>query len=262
MFAHYDLHETGVFCKVGDMTGPRRKKNTAQPGTVVAYIRVSKDDRKAAQKDAREDDPLSLEAQRASITAEAQRRGWTIVDWFEDCGISGGKKIDSRPELAAAIEAVKRGDAAVLMTAKSDRLARGLWTLLDVLDRVETAGGAIVAVDGTIDTSTPGGTLYTQIMGGVAEHERAMIAQRTREALAVLKSQGVRLGRPCVTPAAVKARVVAEREAGSTLQEIADGLNGDGTPTARGGLVWHPSTVRAVLQSHAADALALAARSA
>jgi len=244
------------------MTGPRRKKNTAQPGTVVAYIRVSKDDRKAAQKDAREDDPLSLEAQRASITAEAQRRGWTVVDWFEDCGISGGKKIDSRPQLAAAIEAVERGDAAVLMTAKSDRLARGLRTLLEVLDRIKTAGGAIVAVDATIDTSTPGGRFFTQMMGGVAELEREMTAERTREALAVLKSQGVRLGRPCVTPDWLKARVVAEREDGSTLQEIADGLNGDGTPTARGGVVWRPSTVRAVLMSHAADALALAARSA
>jgi hypothetical protein len=88
-----------------------------------------------------------------------------------------------------------------------------------------------------------------------------MTAERTREALAVLKSQGVRLGRPSQIPAWLKERVVFERAAGSTLQDIADGLNDDGTPTARGGLVWHPSTVRAVLQSHAADALALAARS-
>lgn len=256
-FSQDELHETGDICKLGDMTGPRRRKNTATPGTVVAYLRVSKDDRQ----DDQDTSPVSLDAQRATITAEAARRGWTVVDWFEDPGISGGKGIEQRPGLAAAVEAVERGEAAGLVAAKLDRLSRSVLDTATLMERASRNDWQIITCDLAIDTSTPAGEATANMMAVFAQLERRLISQRTREALAVKKAQGVRLGRPCVTPAGVKARVVSEREAGSTLQDIADGLNGDGTPTARGGLVWRPSTVRAVLMSHAADALALAARS-
>ncbi len=224
-----------------------RRRRTAEPGTVVAYTRVSTDEQAASG--------AGLEAQRAAIEAEVARRGWRVVEWHSDEGLSGGKGVESRPGLAASLAAVEQGAAAVLMVAKSDRVARGLRTLLDVIDRVERAGGAVVATDSTIDTSTAAGRFTTQIMGGVAELERAMASDRTKAALAAKRAQGVRLGRPSSLPTEVVARIVAERDGGMSLPAIARGLVADGVATAQGGARWYPSTVSAVLSGQDADRL-------
>jgi DNA invertase Pin-like site-specific DNA recombinase len=111
------------------MTAARRRARTASAGTVVGYLRVSTDEQVASG--------AGLEAQRAAIAAEADRRGWSVVAWRRDEGISGGKGVEHRPGLAEAIEAIENSHAAVLMVAKADRVARGLRTFLHVVDRVE-----------------------------------------------------------------------------------------------------------------------------
>ena len=68
----------------------------ATAGTVVAYVRGSTDEQDASG--------AGLEAQRAAIEAEAGRRGWTIVGWHADEGVSSSKSVEQRPGLAAAIE--------------------------------------------------------------------------------------------------------------------------------------------------------------
>lgn len=216
----------------------------ASPGTVVAYVRVSTDEQAASG--------VGLEAQRAAIETEAARRGWTIVGWHADEGISGSKSIEQRPGLAAAIEAVEDGKAAVVMVSKTDRVARGLRTLLHVVDRVENVGGVIVAVDGTIDTSSAAGRFQTQIMGSVAELERALMSDRTKAALAVRKAKGVRLGRPSTLPREVVARIVEARAGGATLRAIAAELTAKGVPSARGGK-WEAATIKRVLEGQDAD---------
>ena len=82
-----------------------------------------------------------------------------------------------------------------------------------------------------------------------ARFERDRISERTREALAVKRAQGVRLGRPSTLSLEVVTRIVVEREAGSSLRAIADRLTVDGMPTAQGGQAWYASTVRKVLAS-------------
>jgi len=234
----------------GNLEGMRKQNGRfvnafATAGPAIAYVRVSTDEQAASG--------AGLEAQRASIEAEAQRRGWTIVGWHADEGISGSKGVEQRPGLAAAIEAIEDGKAAVLMVAKTDRVARGLRTLLDVIDRVERAGGGVVSVDSTIDTSTAAGRFQTQIMGSVAELERALISDRTKAALAVRKAQGVRLGRPSSLPREVVARIVEARAGGASLRAIAAELTADGVPSARGGN-WEAATIKRVLEGQdAAD---------
>jgi DNA invertase Pin-like site-specific DNA recombinase len=229
------------------MTAHRGRPRTAPEGTVVAYVRVSTDEQVSSG--------AGLEAQRAAIAAEAARRGWTIVGTYSDEGISGAKDVHQRPGLGYAIELIESSHASVLMVAKTDRVARGLRTLLDVIDRVERADGAVVSVDGTIDTSSAAGRFQTQIMGSVAELERALISDRTKAALAVKRAQGVRLGRPSSLSREVVERVLAARESGASLPAIARGLVADGVPTAQGGARWYPSTVRAVLHSQDAARL-------
>jgi DNA invertase Pin-like site-specific DNA recombinase len=227
------------------VTAPRRRTRTAPAGSVIGYVRVSTDEQAASG--------AGLQAQRAAITAEADRRGWTIVAWHADEGISGGKIIDQRPGLTYAIETIEAGHASALMVAKTDRLARGLRTLLDVIDRVERAGGAVVSVDGTIDSSTAAGRFQTQIMGGVAELERALISDRTKAALAIKRAQGVRLGRPSTLPADVVERILDARDTGMSLRAIAADLTATAVPTARGGAVWSYATVQAVLKGQDAQ---------
>lgn len=96
---------------------------------------------------------------------------------------------------------------------------------------------------------------YLQRRGGVLRSQPRERSQRRdrvldrKEALAVKRAQGVRLGRRSTLPDATAARIVAERAAGRTLQAIADGLSADGVETGQGGQRWYASSVRAVLGS-------------
>ena len=86
------------------------------------------------------------------------------------------------------------------------------------------------------------------VLAVFAQFERRLIGQRTREALAVKKSQGVRLGRPPMLSAAILSRIARHRSRGGTLAAIASKLNRDGVPTAHGGRRWHVSTVQFALE--------------
>jgi DNA invertase Pin-like site-specific DNA recombinase len=85
------------------------------------------------------------------------------------------------------------------------------------------------------------------VLASVAQWERRIIGERTREALAAKRQQGVRLGRPRSVPDTVVGRIRRADKRGRTLTEIAKNLNSGGVPTARGGRCWYPATVRQVL---------------
>lgn len=145
------------------------------------------------------------------------------------------------------------GTADVLVVAKLDRATRSVGDLCELLDLAARQGWHFVADDLGIDTATPMGRAMAQIAGVFSELERNLIAERTRSALAVRRSQGVRLGRPVNLPDRVRERIVTERALGSTLTGIADWLNLDGVPTSQGAPAWTHATVRAVLRSVEVD---------
>jgi DNA invertase Pin-like site-specific DNA recombinase len=206
---------------------------------VLAYARVSTQE----QADSR----AGLEAQQAAIAAEARRRGWTIVETIEDAGYSA--KDLRRPGINRALEELKRGRADALVVAKLDRLSRSMIDFTGLMGRATREDWALVALDCAVDTTTPAGEAMANVLATFAQFERRLIGQRTREALAQKKAQGVRLGRPPKLPAAVRARIRRRRKAGKTLAAIAEELNREGVPTAHGGAKWYPSTVRAILSS-------------
>jgi DNA invertase Pin-like site-specific DNA recombinase len=160
-----------------------------------------------------------------------------------------------RPALTEALDMLDRREADVLVVAKLDRLSRSVADFVGLLERARRNGWALVALDLGVDTSTPTGELMAHITSSVAQWERRIIAERTSDALQAMKARGVRLGRPVTMADEVRHRIAAERAAGETLAAIADRLNSENVPTARGGR-WYPSTVKAVLTSLDLDALA------
>lgn len=203
----------------------------------VGYVRVSTTEQA--------DSGLGLDAQRAAIEAEAARRGWAVT-LYEDAGASG-RSLANRPGLASALEAVRSRRAQVLVVAKLDRLSRSLLDFAGLMAEAQKGRWALVALDLGVDTTTATGRLVANVMASVAEWERETIGQRTKDAMAVARERGVHCGRPRSIPADVVEQITSWRCAGWTLVRIADQLNVQQVPTARGGSRWHTSTVRQVL---------------
>lgn len=210
----------------------------------LAYLRVSTDEQSAG-----------LDAQRATIAAEAAKRGLELLGEYVDNGVSGTTPPKKRPALSEALSVLADGLADRLVVAKLDRLARSTIDALTIDACARSQGWALVFGDLDIDTGTSTGQLVLANFAALAQFERDRIAERTREALAVKRAQGVRLGRPSVLSTEVVARIIAQRDAGLTLRAIAEGLTQEAIPTARGGEHWHPSTVRAVLRGQQAAEL-------
>jgi DNA invertase Pin-like site-specific DNA recombinase len=159
---------------------------------------------------------------------------------------------EARPGLISALATIRAG-AGTLMVAKLDRLSRSLLDFAGLMERSRREGWGLVALDLGVDTSTPQGEMMANVMATFAQFERRLIGQRTRDALAVKRAQGSRLGRPVELAQATRRRVVGLRAAGMTMDGVAALLVGEGVPTARGGR-WARGTVHAVLRSVALDA--------
>lgn len=142
---------------------------------LVAYERVSTARQGASG--------LGLEAQRKVIEDFANSRGAEVLARFTE--VESGRKAD-RPELAKALHLAKV-TGATLVIAKLDRLSRNAAFLLALRD----SGVRFVAVD-----MPEANDLTVGIMALVAQAEREAISRRTKEALAVAKARGVKLGNP------------------------------------------------------------------
>lgn len=186
---------------------------------------------------------LSLEAQRARLELEAQRRGWPSPLLIEDPGESG--RTLNRPGMRRALEMIAAGEADVLAAVKLDRLSRDLADWAALLKRAEREGWALVALDLGMDTSTPVGRAAAGIMAVFAQLVRELISQNTKEGLAIARKHK-RLGRPPTVPDHVRARIVAQRAAGSSYGAIAKMLNDDGIKTGQGAPAWEHSAVRRI----------------
>jgi DNA invertase Pin-like site-specific DNA recombinase len=219
---------------------PRKTRRGAEgPLRVLGYVRVSTEEQGKSG--------AGLAAQRAAIRTACDERGWDLVEVMEDKGFSA--KSLERPGITGLLEQLESGGAGALMVAKLDRLSRSLLDFAGLMERARHQGWALVALDLGVDTSTPAGEMMANVLATFAQFERRMIGQRTKDALAQKKAAGVRLGRPRSLSDDVVRRIVDQRASGFTLQGIADGLNLDGVPTAQGGVLWRPSSVRAVLTS-------------
>jgi len=133
------------------------------------------------------------------------------------------------------------------VVAKVDRLLRSTIDFTALMGTTQKQNWALVALDCAVDTSTPTGEAMANMLATFAQFERRLIAQRTREALAIKRASGVRLGRPPTVPRAVAQRIQRQRARGDSLHKIADDPNAFEVPTAQCGRQWYAATVRHVL---------------
>jgi DNA invertase Pin-like site-specific DNA recombinase len=209
---------------------------------VLAYLRVSTAEQGRSG--------LGIDAQRAAISQEADRRGWAVVEWVQD--EASGKSL-RRPGIQHALARLENGGPKILVAAKLDRVARSALDFLGLVQRAEENGWQLVILDPAVDMTDPMGRFTAGILAQVAQLERELIGKRTREALRAARERGVVLGRPPSVPDLVRERIIEERKAGRSLRAIADGLNRDAVPTAHGGARWHASTIRSITMTVAAS---------
>jgi DNA invertase Pin-like site-specific DNA recombinase len=126
---------------------------------------------------------LGIAAQRQAIDGFAAQRGAALIARFTE--VESGRNPD-RPELGRALHLAKV-TGATLVIAKLDRLSRNAAFLLTLRD----SGVRFAAVD-----LPEANDLTVGIMALVAQQEREAISRRTKEALAIARSRGVKLGNP------------------------------------------------------------------
>src|SRR5437588_10674462 len=124
----------------------------------------------------------------------ASRRGWLVGKEYIDKGVSGTR--ESRPALNDLMADAHRRKFDAVLVWKIDRFGRSLRHLVNSLAELGALGVAFVSFRDNLDLSTPSGRLMFQIIGAMAEFERALIQERVRAGLRNAKAKGKRIGRP------------------------------------------------------------------
>jgi DNA invertase Pin-like site-specific DNA recombinase len=147
------------------------------------YLRVSQDSQ-------------TTENQLRILQEVAERSGWTIVEVFEDQGISGAKGRDKRPGYDALLKAVHRREVDMVAAFAVDRLGRSLPDLVAFLSDIQARGCDLYLHQQAVDTSTSSGRMLFQMLAVFAEFERSIITGRINAGLARARANGVQFGRP------------------------------------------------------------------
>jgi site-specific DNA recombinase len=224
---------------------------------VDGYARVSTEEQAT--------DGVSLDAQMAKIRGYAELYDLELCEVVVDGGVSA--KTLLRPGWATVEGRLRSGEVEGVIVAKLDRLTRSLadWSYL-----IDTYFGERVrhprrlfSVNDSIDTRHASGRLVLNVLMSVAQWEREIIAERTRDALAHKIGRGERVGKvryghslgddgktlvPDPAQLAALDMMRGWRDQGRSLAAICDLLRENGILTAEGLAVWSPMTVGRLLK--------------
>ena len=222
------------------------------PRKAYGYVRVSTDEQA--------EHGTSLRVQRAKIRAYAKLHDLRLVKIFADEGVSGRNL--ERDGLKELLKTVSGEDDETVIVYRLNRLSRHTRHLLKLIEEAFVEGNThLVSVNERIDTTTPTGRFFLIIMAGLAQMERELIGDRTRQTLRYKKARGERLGATPFGYDTVNGELVEDkremkvvrlilklRKQGWTYTAIGEKLTEDGVKTKRGGK-WHPSTVRYIVKN-------------
>ncbi|WGF91126.1 recombinase family protein [Marinivivus vitaminiproducens] len=167
------------------------------PRRLIGYARVSTSEQ-------------DTHAQRLELVAA----GCTIIVQEHGSGASR-----ARPELARLLRDITKD--AILVVVRLDRLARSVGHLLEVIETLERKGAHFRSLHDPIDTSTPQGMFSLQVLGAVAQLERALIAERTKAGMAAARARGRLPGNPGLRNGTIEARqAVSQARERAYLNEL------------------------------------------
>ena len=151
---------------------------------VALYARVSTDDKG-------QDPEVQLEALRnlASI------RGYEIVQEYVD--YASGRD-GNRPRFKEMMESASRHEFDAIMALRVDRVMRSVVNLREIISKLQTYRVKLLLTDLEFDPDNPTSNLILNVVSSIAEWEREIIAQRTKEGMAHTRVKGSKIGRPKV----------------------------------------------------------------
>lgn len=132
--------------------------------------------------------------------------------------IASGVKA-KRPELEAALKYARKGDTIVV--TRLDRLGRTTLDTLRTVQELDERGIRVEALDVNLDTATPAGRLVLNVIASLAQWERDLLIERTKEGLAHARAQGRTGGRPRI-PEDKRKAVLAALSSGMSQKQVAE----------------------------------------
>ncbi len=174
---------------------------------VALYLRVSSGEQ-------------TTENQRQALEAWAGHRGHTIVEVYEDAGISGANGRDKRPAFDRMLKDATRGRFDVVAAWSVCRLGRSLPHLVATLGDLRAAGVDLYLDQQALDTSTPSGEALFGMSAVFAQFERRMLQARVHAGLERARKQGKRLGRPSL-PTRTRAVLRSALLSGASVRDAA-----------------------------------------
>lgn len=232
---------------------------------LVAYLRVSTEGQL---------DGYGIDVQRTAVRKWAKANGHRIVLWCADEGVSGTLDVSERPGLAEALDTVAEHGAEGIVTARLDRLARALTVQEAVLAAAWKLGGRVFTADaGEVqqdDPDDPMRTALRQIVGVIAQLDRALVAKRLRDGRRAKAEAGgkatgdYRFGTRAVGKGRDRdagvdeaerltiARMLELRRSGASYRDIAAALDAEGLPPRRAAK-WSAMAVRNIVSRELAS---------
>jgi site-specific DNA recombinase len=223
---------------------------------VIGYTRVSTEEQASSG--------FGLDAQLGKVRAYCELYELDLIRVESDPGFSG--KDLERPGVTAVLAELRRrrDGADGLVVAKLDRLTRSLrdWQRLIEEHFGDQAGKRLFSVDESIDTRRASGRLVLNVIMTVAQWEREVIGERTKDALAAKIARGERCGKvrfgqdlapdgrtlvPNEREQDAIRRMREWRAQGKTYRDLCEMLEQLGIETKEGGKLWLPMTVRRIL---------------
>jgi DNA invertase Pin-like site-specific DNA recombinase len=178
------------------------------------YLRVSTKDKHQ-----------TIANQQLELEAAAVRLGHTIVEVYEDNGISGAKGRDRRPAFDRLHKAIARREFDLVMAWSVDRLGRSLQDLVGFLNHLHAKQVGLYLHQQGLDSMTPSGKAMFQMCGVFADFQRAMIRERIAAGRARARTKGTKsgkaIGRPPVDPLLCRKIRDAYAKRGGGLRPIA-----------------------------------------
>jgi DNA invertase Pin-like site-specific DNA recombinase len=175
---------------------------------LIGYVRVSREDE-------------NPENQEHAIQNYVQARGYQLVGIERDVGVSGALPPLEREGFRKVVEKLERKEADGVIVYALDRIARSLWELSTVVKEFDQKGWQIISIrEDWLNILDPKiRSLIIAILGWAGEMERELIRERTKEALARLKAEGVRLGRRPKWNKEVRKKILDLVKKGITLKD-------------------------------------------